>query len=68
MRGVSFSIPDQKQSNLWIIEDSKDGQVFTIDQDTKQCYKSQLPIQPMNCIPGIIDLTSLFNRMILFVG
>ncbi|CAF0759060.1 unnamed protein product [Rotaria sordida] len=53
LKGVSFSIPDQQQSNLWIIENRNDGQIYTIDQGSKQCQKSQMPIQPLSCIPGI---------------
>ncbi|CAF1411074.1 unnamed protein product [Adineta steineri] len=51
MRGVSFTIPNQQKSNLWIIENIKTGQTFTIDEDEKKCYKSSLPIKPVNCIP-----------------
>lgn len=52
MKGVSYSIPDEKQSNLWIIENNVDGQVYTIDRDSKLCFKSKLPVKPLNCIPG----------------
>ncbi|UJR10031.1 hypothetical protein I4U23_014254 [Adineta vaga] len=51
MKGVSFSIPDQQKSNLWIIENMNGGQIYTIDQDTKRCYKSTMPIKPLQCIP-----------------
>ena len=52
MKGVSFSIPDQQKSNLWIIENSNDGQIYTIDYDSKRCYKLTIPIKPLRCIPG----------------
>ncbi|CAF2332074.1 unnamed protein product [Rotaria sp. Silwood2] len=51
MKGVSFSVPDQQKSNLWIIENINDGQIYTIDLDSKQCYKSTMPIKPLRCIP-----------------
>ncbi|CAF1194769.1 unnamed protein product [Adineta steineri] len=51
MKGVSFSEPDQQKSNLWIIENSNSGQVYTIDLDSKKCYKSAMPIKPLACIP-----------------
>ncbi|CAF1178739.1 unnamed protein product [Rotaria sp. Silwood1] len=51
MKGVAFSIPDQQKSNLWIIENMNDGQIYTIDQDSKRCYKGTMPIKPLHCIP-----------------
>ncbi|CAF2888280.1 unnamed protein product [Rotaria sp. Silwood2] len=51
MQGVSFSAFDQQKSNLWIIENMKDGKIYTYDLDSKQCYKSTMPIQPLTCIP-----------------
>ncbi|CAF0739491.1 unnamed protein product [Rotaria sordida] len=51
MKGVSFSVPDQQKSNLWIIENTNDGQIYTIDLDSERCYKSTMPIKPLRCIP-----------------
>ncbi|CAF0774307.1 unnamed protein product [Rotaria sp. Silwood1] len=51
MKGVSFSVPEQKKSNIWIIENINDGQIYTIDLDSKQCYKSTMPIKLLRCIP-----------------
>ncbi|CAF1428398.1 unnamed protein product [Rotaria sordida] len=51
MQGVSFSIFDQQKSNLWIIESMSDGKIYTYDRDSKQCYKSTMPIHPITCIP-----------------
>ncbi len=53
MKGVSINVADQQSTNLWIIENGNDGQVYTINMDTKQCEKSRLPFNPMRCIPGI---------------
>ena len=53
MRGISINVPDEEQTKLWIIENIKDGQIYTINIDTKQCDKSTNPIKPMDCIPGI---------------
>lgn len=52
MKGFSFSMPDQQKSNLWIIENLSTGQIYTIDQDSKRCYKSNTTIKPLPCIPG----------------
>jgi hypothetical protein len=54
MKGVSFTLPEQEKTNLWIIENTKDGQIYTINEDTKKCDKSKMPINPQNCIPGIL--------------
>lgn len=51
MQGISFTAFDQQKSNLWIIENMNNDTVFTFDRDTKQCYKSSLPIHPIPCIP-----------------
>jgi len=51
MKGVSFNVPDQQQTNLWIIETLNDGQDYVIDLDTKQCTKSMNPVKQLNCIP-----------------
>lgn len=53
MKGVLFSIADQQKSNLWIIENINEGQIYTFDQDSKTCYKSRNPIKAYQCIPGI---------------
>ena len=52
MQGVSYSPFDSKKSNIRIIENITDGSILTFDEDTKQCYKSSMPIHPMDCIPG----------------
>jgi hypothetical protein len=57
MKGVSYNVPDEQQTKLWIIENIKTGQIYTINLDTKQCDKSTDSIQPMDCIPGMIYLT-----------
>lgn len=62
MKGMSYSIPDQQKSNLWIIENSNDGQIYTIDLDTKMCYKSLMPIKPLSCISGLSDI--IFSLLI----
>jgi hypothetical protein len=54
MKGVSFTLPEQEKTNLWIIENTNDGQIYTINEDTKKCDKSKMPINPLNCIPGIL--------------
>ncbi|CAF3372773.1 unnamed protein product [Rotaria socialis] len=51
MKGVSFMLPDLHKSNLWIIENINDGQMYVIDQDSKRCDKSPMPIKPLKCIP-----------------
>ncbi|CAM4916826.1 unnamed protein product [Rotaria socialis] len=51
MKGVSFSVPKQEKSNLRIIENMKSGQIYTFDEDSKQCYKSINPIKSYSCIP-----------------
>ncbi|CAF4374807.1 unnamed protein product [Rotaria magnacalcarata] len=53
MKGVSFSVPEQQKSNLWIIENMKSGQIYTFDEDSKKCYKSINPIKSYSCIPGM---------------
>ena len=55
MRGISFDIPTQNPTKLWIIEDGNNQQVYTIVVDTKQCDKTTLPLNPMRCIPGLND-------------
>ncbi|CAF3204697.1 unnamed protein product [Rotaria sp. Silwood2] len=52
-KGQATSIPDGKKSNWWIIENMKDGQTFTINQDLKICYKSTIIDKPLYCIPGV---------------
>jgi hypothetical protein len=56
MKGVSFNVPDEQQTKLWIIENLNDKQIYVINLDTKQCEKSTNSIQPMNCIPGCFFL------------
>ncbi|CAF1261096.1 unnamed protein product [Rotaria sp. Silwood1] len=51
MKGVSFTLPDLHKSNLWIIESVNDGQMYVIDQDSRRCQKSAMPIKPIKCIP-----------------
>ncbi|CAF1560981.1 unnamed protein product [Rotaria magnacalcarata] len=51
MKGVSFSVPEQQKSNVWIIENMKSGQIYTFDEDSKKCYKSINPIKSFSCIP-----------------
>lgn len=53
MKGVSFSMSDKTKSNIWIIENLKDGQTYTIDLDSKKCYKSTISTNPFRCIPGM---------------
>jgi hypothetical protein len=59
MKGISINVPDEQQTKLWIIENINDGQIYTINLDTKQCDKSRNSIKPMNCIPGISFITSM---------
>lgn len=68
MKGVSFSVPDQERSNLWIIQNTNDGQIYTFDEDTKKCYKLTNPIKAYSCLPGMETHTSyyLFLSFILF--
>ena len=52
MKGVSFSMVYQHQSNLHIIQ-NLNGEMYTFDEDTKQCYKTKMPNTTFRCIPGI---------------
>ncbi len=52
MKGQAISIPDGQKSNWWIIENMRNGQTYTIDQDSKICYKSTITQKPLYCIPG----------------
>ncbi|CAF3476405.1 unnamed protein product, partial [Rotaria sp. Silwood2] len=61
MKGVSFSAPDQQKSNVWIIENVNDGQIYTIDEDAKKCYKSTMPIKPIHCIPDTATYVHSFT-------
>lgn len=61
MRGISINVPDEQQTKLWIIENIKDGQIYTINIDTKQCDKSTNSIKPMDCIPSNSFLISFRN-------
>jgi hypothetical protein len=53
LKGVSIDMEDGKQTNLWIIKNMHDGQMYVIDLDTNQCSKASNPIKPFNCIPSI---------------
>ncbi len=53
MKGVSINLPDGVKTNLWIIQNNNDGQMYTINLDTKQCDKSKMPFKALECIPGI---------------
>jgi hypothetical protein len=53
MKGISINVPDGEKTRLWIIQNNTDGQMYTINLDTKQCDKSTMPFKPLNCIPGI---------------
>lgn len=56
MKGVSYNIPDQTPTKLWIIENFKNGQIYTINMDTKQCSKTNDPVPTFKCIPGSTNL------------
>ncbi|CAF3502501.1 unnamed protein product [Rotaria socialis] len=49
MKGVVLSMQNYQKSTLWIIEDVKDWQTYTIDQDTKKCTKSKTLINAARC-------------------
>ncbi|CAF1040665.1 unnamed protein product [Rotaria sordida] len=38
-KGEATSIANGQKSHWWIIQSMKDGQTYTIDQDSKKCYK-----------------------------
>ena len=49
MKGVSLST---QKTMLWIIERLSDGQIYTINLDTKKCDKSKVLVPTFRCIPG----------------
>ncbi|CAF1172551.1 unnamed protein product [Rotaria sp. Silwood1] len=61
MKGVSFSVPNQQKSDVWIIENMNDGQIYVIDEDAKKCYKSTMPIKPFHCIPDTATYVHSFT-------
>jgi hypothetical protein len=66
MKGISINVPDEQQTKLWIIENVKDGQMYTINIDTKQCDKTTNPIKLMECIPGKLSLIDFRNSYLKY--
>ncbi|CAF1098787.1 unnamed protein product [Rotaria sp. Silwood1] len=63
LKGEATSIPDGQKSHWWIIENMKDGQTYTIDQDSKKCYKSIITLKPLYCIPetAVYQYSSMYG-------
>ncbi|CAF1384533.1 unnamed protein product [Rotaria sordida] len=60
-KGVSYSIIDQKESNLWIIENAAENQTYIIDLNSKKCIKESSSIGLFPCIPE--SATYLYSSM-----
>lgn len=52
LKGVTYNVPDQTPTKLWIIEDFKTGVTYTYIIDTKHCDKSINLLPTYKCIPG----------------
>ncbi|CAF0836998.1 unnamed protein product [Adineta steineri] len=63
LKGQATSIPDGQKSNWWVIQSMKDGQTYTIDQDSKICHKSIIPQKPFYCIPetAVYQYSSMYG-------
>ncbi|CAF2798175.1 unnamed protein product [Rotaria sp. Silwood2] len=60
-KGIAYSVIDQKNLSLWLIENIAEKQSYTIDLDTKECVKEPVLIQAFRCIPE--SATYLYSSM-----
>ena len=56
MKGVASVVPNQQKTNLWVIENMKSGQIYTIYEDLKICDKAVEPLRPLQCITGKLSV------------
>ncbi|CAF3377729.1 unnamed protein product, partial [Rotaria sp. Silwood2] len=61
MKGISYSVIDQKESNVWVIENIAEKQAYIIDGNTKKCIKNSYPVEPFRCISE--SATYLYSSM-----